>query len=77
MVAIGGIVVGTVLVGLGLLGVRHAYGITRFHEQLDAIGSTRSAGTVEPAEWNVTLTKLLSGCLSAMGGVVVLLAIVE
>ncbi|ELZ07976.1 hypothetical protein [Natrialba aegyptia] len=51
MVAIGGIVVGTVLVGLGLLGVRHAYGITRFHEQLDAIGSTRSAGTVEPAEW--------------------------
>lgn len=77
MVAIQGVIVGSVLLGLGLLGVRYAYGITRFEERLDAIGSNRRTGSIEPAEWNVTFTKVLSGCLATIGALILLLAVFE
>ncbi|KAA9400089.1 hypothetical protein Har1130_00685 [Haloarcula sp. CBA1130] len=44
---------------------RYAYGVTKFSEQLDAIGSTTRSSAVEPADWNVMLTKLAG----AAGGV--------
>ncbi|WP_227353060.1 hypothetical protein [Haladaptatus salinisoli] len=73
MVAVAG-VVGSVLLGLGLLGVRHAYGVARFEERLDAVGSARRTGSVEPAEWNVALTRVLGGCLAAVGAAILLFA---
>ncbi|ELZ93970.1 hypothetical protein C440_10133 [Haloferax mucosum ATCC BAA-1512] len=42
----------------GVVIYRHAYGFTKFSEQIDAIGSKTPADEVEPAEWNVMLTKL-------------------
>ncbi|WP_435345922.1 hypothetical protein [Haloarchaeobius sp. HRN-SO-5] len=75
MVAIQGVLLGLVLLGLGLLGVRHAYVITRFEENLDAIGSSRQVGSVEPADWNVLLTKVIGGCVAAGGVITVLLAL--
>lgn len=35
------------------------YGVAMVGEQLDAIGSKRSPSEVEPADWNVTLTKYI------------------
>ncbi|WP_191906092.1 MULTISPECIES: hypothetical protein [unclassified Haloarcula] len=49
----------------GALMYRYAYGVTKFSEQLDAIGSTTRSSAVEPADWNVMLTKLAG----AAGGV--------
>ncbi|ELZ57643.1 MULTISPECIES: hypothetical protein [Halorubrum] len=50
--------------GLALLllavGIPHAvwpYEIGRFGERLDSIGSKRAWSEVEPAEWNVKLTR--------------------
>ncbi|QLH85111.1 hypothetical protein HZS54_25945 [Halosimplex pelagicum] len=51
----------------GGLGVRYARPLARFNEQMDAIGSTTPASEVEPAEWNVTFTKLLSACFLLLG----------
>jgi len=53
----GGLFFGLPVIGAGVLIFRYAYGITRFGEQLDAIGSKTSWDEVEPAEWNVLLTK--------------------
>ncbi|AFK20234.1 hypothetical protein E6P09_14015 [Haloferax mediterranei ATCC 33500] len=62
----------TVLFGLlaitgGVITYRYAYGITKFGEQLDAIGSKTHASEVEPAAWNVTLTKLMGLFFVALG----------
>ncbi|MUV50843.1 hypothetical protein ELS20_11830 [Haloarcula hispanica] len=46
---------------------RYAYGITKFNEQLDAIGSTTRSSEVEPADWNVMLTKLVGAVGSGFG----------
>lgn len=64
--------------GVGLLvfalpGVAAPYAVTRFGEQLDAIGSTRSWGDIEPAGWNVWVTRavgtvLLVGAFWLFGG---------
>jgi hypothetical protein len=53
----------------------YARAFTRFGEQLDAIGSTTRWEDVEPAEWNVLLTRLIAGAFAA-GGFVWLLTIV-
>lgn len=57
-----GFILGLPTIGIGALVFRYAYGFARFGEQLDAIGSTTSWDEVEPAGWNVLLTKL-SGLL--------------
>ena len=67
-------VLGTLLVGVGLLGAVWPQRVARFEEQLDAIGSKRSAGEVEPAEWKVTLTRG-AGVVLALFGVAVFLNI--
>lgn len=50
---------GILLTIQGVLMIWKAYELTRFSEQLDAIGSKRRASQVEPAEWNVTVTRRL------------------
>jgi hypothetical protein len=58
----------------GLHGVLRPYKTAKFGEQLDAIGSKRAAQRVEPADWNVTLTRVVSLFTTLGGTVVVLLA---
>ena len=65
-------VLGTLLVGFGLLGAVWPYRVARFEEQLDAIGSKRSWDEVEPAEWKVTLTRGI-GVVFVLFGVAVFL----
>ena len=65
-------VLGTLLVGVGLLGAVWPHRVARLEEQLDAIGSKRSASEVEPAEWKVTLTRG-AGVVLALFGVAVFL----
>ncbi len=48
---------GTLLIGFGLLGAVRPRTVARFEEQLDAIGSKRSWDEVKPAEWKVLLTR--------------------
>jgi len=67
-------VLGTLLVGFGLLSAVWPYRVARFEEQLDAIGSKRSWDEVEPAEWKVKLTRGF-GVVVALFGVVVFLNI--
>jgi hypothetical protein len=62
-----GLVMGPIF-ALGGAGIyRYAYGITRFQEQLDAIGSTTRSAEVEPADWNVALTKGIGVLFAAIG----------
>jgi len=53
----GGLFIGLPFIGGGALIFKYAYKITRFSEQWDAIGSKTRWGEVEPARWNVMLTK--------------------
>lgn len=64
-----GLVFGLILALLGAGMFRFAYGLTRFSEQLDSFGSTTPGSDVEPAGWNVALTKLF-GILVSIGGVI-------
>jgi hypothetical protein len=77
MVAVVGILVGAAIVALGALHVKYAYAITRFEERLDAIGSKRDIGTVEPADWKVALTKVIGATVAGAGVVVVVLALLD
>lgn len=49
------------------------YRLARFEERLDSIGSKRRWSDVEPADWKVTLTRVV-GALMAVGGGVLLVA---
>jgi hypothetical protein len=60
-------VLGFVLVVFGAVNVRYARGITRFGEQLDAIGSKTRMSEVEAADWNVALTKVVGVVLAVVG----------
>ncbi|MFC4549812.1 MULTISPECIES: hypothetical protein [Halorussus] len=51
---------GLLLVLFGLPGAVWPYKIAKFGEAMDAIGSTRKSSEVEPAGWNVALTRLVS-----------------
>ena len=77
MAATMGLALGTALVVLGVLGVRHARAVARFEERLDAFGSKTDLSTVEPAEWNVQVTKVFALALAGVGAFVVLLSVLE
>ena len=62
-----GLLFGPLIAIGGALMYRYAYGVTKFNEQLDAVGSTTRSGEVEPADWNVTLTKLTGAAGSIFG----------
>jgi hypothetical protein len=53
------VLLGIVLVTVGAIFYRRAETVTWFFEVLGAIGSKTRADEVEPAGWNVLLTKLL------------------
>lgn len=59
------------LLVFGLPGAIWPYRIARFGEQIDAIGSTREESEVEPADWNVMLTRIAG--VGMVAGAVVLL----
>lgn len=56
---------GLLLAGFGALNTRYAYEFAKFGEQMDAIGSKTRSSEVEPADWNVALSKI--------GGIVMVL----
>ncbi|MXR19962.1 hypothetical protein [Halobacterium bonnevillei] len=77
MVAPTGVALGLAIAAVGVLDLRHAHGVARFEERLDAIGSATDASTVEPAAWKVQLTKLLGGVTVAFGVIVLVLALLD
>lgn len=63
---------GRIFVGLlmsvgGAIVFRYARPLTRFGEQIDAIGSTTDPSEVEPAGWNVFLTKAFAALFVLFG----------
>lgn len=62
-----GLFLGPLIAIGGALMYRYAYGITKFNEQLDAIGSTTRSGEVKPADWNVMLTRVVGAAGSIFG----------
>ncbi|SIR98666.1 hypothetical protein SAMN05421858_4998 [Haladaptatus litoreus] len=77
MIEITGLLLGGALIGLGLFGMRYAYQLTRFGEQIDAIGSKQRFSDVEPAEWNVSLSRALSLIVVLTGIVIIILALID
>ena len=63
----GRVLLGLIAIGGGALVIRFARPLTRFGEQLDAIGSTTRPSEVEAATWNVLLTKAV-GVIFVGGG---------
>ncbi len=59
--------VGVLFLVLGAVSARYAYGVARLGEQIDAIGSTTPASTVEPTGWNVALTRIGGVVLALIG----------
>lgn len=59
--------VGLILIAIGLPGAIWPYNVARFQEQMDSIGSTRPWHEVEPAEWRVFLTRILSVGMCLIG----------
>jgi len=64
----GGAVLGFIVLVFGAGSAYFARPVARISEQIDAIGSTTPASEVEPAEWNVVLTRIV-GILFAVLGV--------
>jgi hypothetical protein len=74
MADIQGLVFGLFFLTVGVAMARWPYTISRWNEIIDAIGR-KSAGRVEPADWQVTLTRLLGIALSIVGGFMLLLTL--
>jgi len=68
----GTVIFGMFLMLIGGVSFKFAHGMARFGEQLDAIGSKRRWSEVEPADWNVALTKF-GGALAFVIGLLMLL----
>lgn len=64
---------GALLIVLGVLGALWPYRLTKLNEQLDSIGSKRSWNSVEPADWNVALTRFLGVAFVIFGILVILI----
>lgn len=63
----GQVFVGLLMIVGGTIGYRYARPLTRFSEQIDAIGSTTDPSEVEPAGWNVFLTKAFAALFVLFG----------
>jgi hypothetical protein len=59
--------IGLVLTLIGLFAVVWPYWVARFRVTLRAIGSTRTLSEVEPAGWNVMLTRVAGIVITAVG----------
>lgn len=60
------VVLGVMLVGLGLVAVVWPYRVAKIDETLDAIGR-KQTGPVEPADWSVTVTRLVGAGILLAG----------
>ncbi|WP_411964893.1 hypothetical protein [Haloferax sp. YSMS24] len=59
--------VGVMFLAIGLPGALKPYKTAQFTERLDSIGSKTPWDEVEPAEWNVTLTRFGGIFMTALG----------
>jgi hypothetical protein len=75
MVDAGAVVLGLLLVGIGVAGIRYAYWLSRVSERIDAIGSTTPWHEVEPAGWRVAVTRAMFAGLGLLGAGVALSAL--
>jgi hypothetical protein len=57
------------LLGFGIPHAVWPYRLARFEEQLDSIGSKRSWSEVEPADWKVTLTRVIGVGMTFLGAI--------
>ena len=64
--------VGFFLLVFGLPAALRPYAMARFGEQIDAIGSTTRSSEVEPANWNVLLTRMIGLGMTVVGCVMLL-----
>lgn len=55
------------LLAFGLPGAVWPYKVARFEEQLDSIGSKRAWHEVEPADWKVTVTRIIGLAMVTFG----------
>ncbi|PSQ42959.1 hypothetical protein BRD07_02675 [Halobacteriales archaeon QS_9_68_42] len=67
---VGYLILGFLFIVWGVLMTWKPYRLAKFGEQIDAIGSKRRVTKVEPADWNVTLTRRLGPVLSFLGLVI-------
>lgn len=58
---------GLLLVLLGVPAAVWPYRIAKFQEAVDAIGSKRRSSEVEPADWNVGLTRIFGIGMTLFG----------
>lgn len=58
---------GAVIIIIGVVGAVWPYKTARFEEQIDAIGSKRSASEVEPADWKVSLNRIFGIGITVFG----------
>lgn len=56
-----------ILLVLGVPGAVWPYKMARLEEQFDSIGSKRSWSEVEPADWKVTLTRVVGVVMLLFG----------
>jgi hypothetical protein len=77
MVAPAQVVLGVVFLTIGAFGVKYSYRLSRFDEQLDAIGSTTSYDDVQPAAWKVFATKAVAAFAAAFGAVMLLVGLLS
>lgn len=59
--------IGFIMLLFGLPGALAPYKVARFGEQLDAIGSKTRSRDVEPADWNVLLTRVVGIGMTLVG----------
>ncbi|WP_135820153.1 hypothetical protein [Halostella litorea] len=57
------------LLVFGIPGAIWPYKLARFEEQLDSIGSKRSWDKVEPADWKVSLTRIVGVGMALFGAI--------
>ena len=63
---------GFIFMVIGAASAIWPYRLAKFGEILDAVGSKRSLGEVEPADWNVGLTRLVGIVMVIVGSGMVL-----
>lgn len=65
---------GLFFLAVGSYGVLRPYAMARFTEQVDALGSRRDTASVEPTDWSVRLTRVVSAVAALCGAAIVGLA---
>jgi hypothetical protein len=72
MIEVGKTLFGLVLLIVGVFGYRYAYELSRLSERIDSIGSTTPWNEVEPANWSVLLSQVISIIVAGIGALMLL-----